>query len=187
MSSSPSLSILIPTIEETNSLVETVRSLFSEPRLNICEVLIITGENTTEPTLKACRGLGARYGERVRTIKQFLPSLGGAFRSGIDAAAGSQIVLMFADLESDPHVVAALVSAAEVEPSSIISASRWLKKRSFVGYGPAKLILNYCFQRLCALVCQYKLTDFFGMMGLFCLNTLSPSLPGVPRFTICLA
>jgi len=67
---------------------------------------------------------------------------------------------MFADLESDPHVVAALVSAAEVEPSSIISASRWLKKRSFVGYGPGKLILNYCFQRICALVCQYKLTDF---------------------------
>src|SRR5271166_2512873 len=156
----PSLSILIPTLDETDSLEETVRALLSNPSAHVREVILIVCQKTTAATLQVCGGLRAKYGERVRIIKQSLPSLGGAFRSGIGAANGSHTLLMFADLESDPRVVPVMVAEAEANPGSVISASRWIRKGGFVRYGCIKLVLNYCFQRLCGAVLNSRVTDF---------------------------
>ena len=157
---SASLSVLIPTLDETDSLAQTVEVLLADLGLEITEVLLIVGERTTRPTREVCAWLHAAHGRRVRSIQQSLPLLGGAFRSGIAAATGSQMVLMFADLESDPHAVPDMVAAAKANPGSVISASRWLRRGSFVGYGRSKLVLNFCFQRLCAVASRSRLTDF---------------------------
>lgn len=96
----------------------------------------------------------------MEVVKQSLPFLGGAFRAGIEVAKGSHILLMFADLESDLRAVPAMALAAEQDPGAVISASRWLPPGRFIRYGRFKLVLNYCFQRLCALACHCNLTDF---------------------------
>jgi glycosyltransferase involved in cell wall biosynthesis len=160
MNSGPSLSVVIPTIDETDSLTQTVQSLLSPHTLGIREVLLIVAKHTTPETLAVCRGLLNEHRGRVRILEQHLPYLGGAFRAGIAAASGSHIVLMFADLESDPCLVPQMASLAATQPEAIISASRWLRKGSFAGYGHVKLILNYFFQWVCALACNSGLTDF---------------------------
>jgi len=154
------VSVLVPTIDETESLVETVREVVEDARPAVLEVVIVTCERTTSRTLAACADLRNKYGEQVAIVRQTLPHLGGAFRSGIEAAHGSRIVLMFADLESDPHLVSEMAAAADAEPTAIISASRWLRRGGFVRYVRMKLVLNFCFQHFCALICHRHLTDF---------------------------
>jgi hypothetical protein len=160
VNSPPSLSVLIPIIDETVALEETVRLTISNPCLHILEVLLISCQRTTQPTFSICQRLQQEYLGRLRIINQSLPFLGGAFRAGIEVAKGSHILLMFADLESDLRAVPAMVLAAEKDPGAVISASRWLPHGRFIGYGHFKLLLNYCFQRLCALACHCNLTDF---------------------------
>jgi glycosyltransferase involved in cell wall biosynthesis len=156
----PALSVVVPTIDETESLHETVQFLLSCGELNLLEVLLIVAARTTAPTIALCQSFCDQHPTQVRIIRQELPLLGGAFRTGIAAARGSHILLMFADLESDPRLVPAMVSVAHDNADAIISASRWLQKESFSGYGRVKLVLNYCFQKMCAIASSSKLTDF---------------------------
>jgi hypothetical protein len=155
-----SLSVVIPTIDETAALEETVRRLISNTDLHIQEVLLIHCERTIPNTLRVCAQLQGEYPGLLRMVNQNLPMLGGAFRAGIEVAKGSHTLLVFADLESDLGAVAAMALAAEKDPEAVISASRWLPDGRFIGYGHFKLLLNYCFQRLCALLCGGTLTDF---------------------------
>jgi len=175
MPSSPSLSVLIPTIDEAESLRETVGCIFESLDRDILEVLPIVGERSTDATHDMCQRLRETYGGRIRTVSQTLPRLGGAFRAGISVAEGSRIVLMFADLESDPHVVPEMLAASRTRPGTIVSASRWLRASRFVGYPPAKLVLNFLFQRLCRAVSCSGLTDFTYGFRLY----PSPVLKGI--------
>src|SRR5688500_1229799 len=145
------LSIVIPTIDETASLQETLSFLLKCPALNVSETLLIVAPHTTRETLEVCESFRAKYLRRVRIISQRLPFLGGAFRTGIAAAHATHILLMFADLESDPRLAPAMAAIAKAEPFAIVSASRWIRKGSFTGYGRIKLLLNRCFQKGCAL------------------------------------
>src|SRR2546421_8756820 len=99
MNPSYQLSILVPTIDESASLRETVESLMREQELNVdvLEVILVTCNRTSEETLKTCQELETRYGPRVYRVSQQLGKLGGAFRSGIAEARGTHMVTMFAD------------------------------------------------------------------------------------------
>jgi len=162
MNPSYSLSILVPTIDESESLRQTVETLIGDKELNpdILEIILVTCEQTLETTLNVCRELETNYGPRVYRVTQRLPKLGGAFRSGLAKARGTHIVTMFADLESDPRLVPQLVSESKLFPGSIISASRWMQGGGFRDYGLSKLILNYLFQRMCGFGCKAKVSDF---------------------------
>src|SRR5436190_5759624 len=157
-----SLSILIPTIDESASLRETVATLTGNKKLNpdILEIILLTCDKTSDGTLKTCRELEALYAPRVCRVTQQLPRLGGALRSGIACARGTHIAIMFADLESDPRLVPRLVSESKAFPGSIISASRWMRGGGFRDYGLIKLVLNYLFQRICGLGCMANISDY---------------------------
>ncbi len=172
------LSILVPTIDENASLRETVEALMCDPKLNsdILEIILVTGINTSDGTLRTCQELENVYDPRVYRITQQLPMLGGAFRSGIAKARGSHVVTMFADLESDPRLVPSLVSESKAFPGSIISASRWIRGGGFRDYGLFKLILNCLFQRVCRLACNAIVTDFTYGFRIY----PSPVLKGIP-------
>lgn len=153
-------SIVIPTIDETASLTDTVDVLLADGSFEVLEILLVICDRTTRATRAICRRLQGMHGLGMRIVQQSMPLLGGAFRSGIASAAGTHIVLMFADLESNPRTVARMAAAAKSNPDSVISASRWLKGGGFKDYGLFRLGLNYCFQRVCALACGCQLTDF---------------------------
>ena len=160
MDARPKLSVVIPTIDETLSLEETLSFLLHCPDVDILEVLLIVAPHTSRATMAMCESFRARHPDRVRIIPQHAPFLGGAFRTGVTLAHGTHIVLMFADLESDPRLVPSMAAIAQAEPRTIVSASRWIRKSSFSGYGPIKLLLNYCFQKACALASNSTVTDF---------------------------
>ena len=172
------LSILVPTIDEDASLRETVEALMCDSKLgsDILEIILITGNNTSDGTLRTCQELENVYGPRVYRITQQLPMLGGAFRSGIARSRGTHLVTMFADLESDPRLVPRMVSESKAFPGWIISASRWLPGGGFRDYCWLKLILNCLFQRVCRLACNAMVTDFTYGFRIY----PSPVLKGIP-------
>jgi glycosyltransferase involved in cell wall biosynthesis len=162
MNPSYCLSVLVPTINESNSLRETVETLIGDQGLNsdILEIILVTCDETLESTLKTCQELEAAHEARIYRVTQRLPRLGGAFRSGMATARGTHIVTMFADLESDPRLVPTLVSESKAFPGAVISASRWIKGGGFEDYGSFKLVLNYLFQRICGFGCRAKVSDY---------------------------
>lgn len=152
------VTVIIPTIDESASLRETVRALISIG--DVLEIILVTCEKTLPGTLTTCRELELGHKGRVFRVGQERQGLGDAFQTGIAYSEGSHIVTMFADLESDPRLVPRLVSEAKANPGSIISASRWLPDGGFRSYGRLKLVLNRVFQRVCEFIFRTGLSDF---------------------------
>jgi hypothetical protein len=158
-----SASIVLPVINEVESLNRIVDIIFENNKETIREVLIIVCHKTTNECLSACNTLRERYAGKIRVIRQNRPLLGGALQEGLLAARASHVIVMYSDGESNPLSVNDLIRTAQQNPQAIISASRWLKGSSFQGYSQVKLVVNFLFQKVFALFYWRNITDFtFG-------------------------
>lgn len=161
------VSIILPALNETFSFIQTVDIILEEcNKEDICELIAVVCEKTTKECLEAIESSKAKAEEQGVTFHilwQTLPFAGGAVRDGIMSAKGSHILMMAPDLETDPHAVKTFIKMAKKYPKDMITASRWIKKKSFSGYSKIKLVLNYIFQKVFALFYMVKLTDItFG-------------------------
>ncbi len=154
-----SATVILPVLNETYSLTETVEIIVREAGDKVREFLIVVSRRTTPAALAAVEEVRRRLGERVVVHRQQLPFLGGALREAFDLARGSHLVMMASDLETDPHDVKTLIAQAEKNPSAIIAASRWLGGEAFQGYSRVKLVCNWCFQRGFSLLYGRRLSD----------------------------
>ncbi len=159
MAESLAITFVLPVLNETESLrttVETIRRLATE---HVHEILIVTADRTTDESLSTAEQLQAHTPETVRVLRQQLPSLGGALRDALAAATGTHVMLMAADLETDPELIPRFVEAMQQGRDDIISGSRWLGGGGFEGYGRLRKTLNWGFQRCLAALYGVWLTD----------------------------
>ena len=154
-----SATIILPVMNETASLAETVKIIVRDVKDKIEEILVVVCERTTPEAMAEVGRLRQELPGLVVVHKQTLPYLGGALREAFELARGSHLVLMASDLETDPNDVKRLIAGAEENPSAIIAASRWLKAGSFQGYSPARRVLNRIFQVIFAALYGKRLTD----------------------------
>ena len=155
-----SVTILLPVMNETLSLKETVHTIHREIRSDFLkEFLIILSKATTPEARAAVVELQQEFPKLVLVLLQQLPFLGGALRDGFAAARGSHVLIMASDLETDPHVVPVFIDEARKKPSAVITASRWLRPGSFQGYSRFKLVCNRVFQRGFSWLFGTRLTD----------------------------
>lgn len=152
------VSIILPVINETFSLQQTVEILVKENLNEIGEILIITADKTTKESLEIIAKLKNQYPDIITTHKQTLPFLGGALREAFDLVKYEYTVLMASDLETDPYTVKDLICEAQ-SGYDIVTCTRWHKSASFKGYNPLKLVLNKIFQMIFKLMYRTKLTD----------------------------
>ena len=162
-----SVSILLPTLNETFSFRQTVEIILDEcNKDDICEIIAIVCERTKKESLAVisdAAGFSKEHGIELRMIYQTTPFAGGAVRDGIESARGSHVMMMAPDLETDPHTVKAFIEKSKIYPKDMITASRWIEKGSFSGYSRVKYVLNYIFQKMFGLFYLTKLTDItFG-------------------------
>lgn len=156
-----SVSILLPVINETFSLFETVNILEAENADLITEYIIVVSPKKTIPaSIEVCNELKERLPAKVIVLPQKRPFLGGACRDGFDVATGSHLIVMASDLETDPHQVKEMIALAGKNPDHIVLNSRWMNNGNFVGYDRKKLVLNYLFQRFFAVLFNFASTDF---------------------------
>lgn len=159
-----SVSVILPVINETTSLEQTVRIILRDvPRELIRELLIVVCQKTTAASMETIVDLQRRFGDLVVVVHQKLLYLGGALRDAFEVARGSHVIIMASDMETNPNEVQSLIAEEQKNPSGIVTASRWMSGGSFHGYSKTKLVCNWFFQRLFALLYLTHLTDMtFG-------------------------
>jgi hypothetical protein len=153
------VTVLLPVMNETVSLQETVAIILRDARDDVRELLIIVCERTTPAALVTVEELRRQHGALVTVHRQHLPFLGGALREGFELARGSHVILMASDLETDPELVKTMIEREKQDPAGIVTASRWISGGSFQGYARLKLLLNWVFQQFFSALYGTRLTD----------------------------
>jgi glycosyltransferase involved in cell wall biosynthesis len=83
------VSFVVTVLNETDSLRETVDTIFTLAADHVQEVLIVIAPHTTAASRTVIRALADRYGGQIRVHEQRLPFLGGALREGFAEAAAT--------------------------------------------------------------------------------------------------
>lgn len=154
-----SATVILPVINETVSLTETVEIILRDARRQIREFLIVVCKKTTPAAMAVVDRLQRELPELVVVHQQHLPFLGGAVREAFDLARGSHVILMASDCETDPRDVRKLIAEAELAPAAIVTASRWRSGGGFQGYSKVKLLCNWVFQRMFSALYGVRLSD----------------------------
>ncbi len=157
------VSFIVTVLNETDSLRETVDTIFALAADSVQEILIVIAARTTASSRAVIRELMEKHPPYVRVHEQRLPFLGGALREGFAEAKGDYLMLMASDLETDPALVPQMIETMKTGQWDIVATSRWIDGGGFEGYGRLKLVLNYIFQKFFRLVYWTNLTDLtFG-------------------------
>jgi len=159
-----SVSIILPVINETISLRQTIDIILHDVKRELIrEFLVVVCQKTTADALATIARLQEELNSLIIVVHQRLPFLGGALRDAIEQARGSHVIIMGSDLETNPGEVHVLIAEEEKNPSGIVTSSRWIHGGSFHGYSRVKLVCNWVFQRLFAVLYWTHLTDMtFG-------------------------
>jgi glycosyltransferase involved in cell wall biosynthesis len=165
MNNEPSLavSVLVPVINEVESLRETIQVVMKNSSPDIAEILILTADRTEKESLAVIEEMKNEFGDRIREHRQSRPFLGGALGEGFEHALGDYVLMMASDLETDPSLVPELIEVARQTGADIVCTTRWSQGGSFEGYHPVKWALNWAFQKFFSTLFHTRLTDLtFG-------------------------
>lgn len=164
------VTILLPAMDETYSLKETVDVVLTTCESeDIAEIIILLCDRTSKVTREVAENIVKNNKERciVRIHDQTLPFVGGAIREGFMLAKGSHVVLMSSDLETDPNIVQEFIRYSKESPNCIITASRWKQGGGFEHYNKVKLVCNLVFERLIAMFYFSNLSDLTYAFRIF--------------------
>jgi glycosyltransferase involved in cell wall biosynthesis len=158
------VSIILPVINETVSLRQTVDIVLGDvPRELIRELLIVVCKKTTPESMAVIAELQKQLGDLVVVHHQTLPFLGGAMREAFDLCRGSHALMMASDLETDPKEAGKMIEEERKNPDGIVTTTRWHSRGTFHGYSQIKLVCNWIFQHFFSALYGTKLTDMtFG-------------------------
>ena len=151
-------SIVLPVVNETESLRKTIEILFNEVKEKIKEIIIVVDKITSKDSLSVVEDLIAKYPGVIKLLWQKRKFLGGALQDSFEQCSGKYSVMMASDLETNPHDVKDMIEKIEMG-YDIVVTSRWINKGSFDGYNPIKFILNKIFQIFFKTLYRCNLTD----------------------------
>ena len=154
-----SLSIILPFIDEINSLKKTINIINKQNKENKEFLIIISSKKT--PT-KIVKKLNKHIKKNnIKIFYQKEPFVGGAIKKGIKVSKKSHIVIMASDLETNPKNLKKMITASKKNPSRIICASRWHKDGKINNYGfTKKKFLIFHSKFFSKLVLKSTLSDF---------------------------
>ena len=165
-----SLSIILPFIDEINSLKKTIDIINKQNKENKEFLIIISSKKT--PT-KIVKKLNKHIKKNnIKIFYQKEPFVGGAIKKGIKVSKKSHIVIMASDLETNPKNLKKMITVSKKNPSRIICASRWHKDGKINNYGFTKKIFNFLFQIFSKLVLKSTLSDFTFAYRIYPSNAL---------------
>jgi len=159
-----SVSIILPVINETVSLRQSVEAVLRDVKRELIkEFIIVVCKKTTPEAMATIAQLQKELNPLVVVLHQKLPFLGGALRDAFDVARGSHLIIMGSDLETNPDEVHILIEEEQKNPAGIVTTSRWIRGGEFHGYSTIKLVCNWIFQRFFSVLYWTHLTDMtFG-------------------------
>jgi len=153
-----SVSIILPILNEINSLKKTLKIL---DKINVRkEYLIIYSNKLTDAKVKKeIIKLKTKY-KNIHSKPQQRSFVGGAIDLGIKLAKKNYIVIMASDLETNPYELKNMIKVSKKNPKYIISADRWIGQKGFSNYGMIKFLANFFFQKIIRIFFRYEILDF---------------------------
>ena len=154
-----SLSIILPFLNEINSLKKTL-SILNKIKFEKEFLIIYSAKLTKKKIKKEIFSLKKKY-KNFKYYKQTQPFVGGAIDLGL-LKAKNYIAIMASDLETNPYELIKMIRISLKNKESIISADRWIKNKGLrvTDYGLVKYLANFIFQKLLKLFFNYKILDF---------------------------
>ena len=153
-----SISILLPFLNEINSLKKTIL-LLEKIKLKKEYIVIYSKSLTLKDNKLELKNLKRLY-PNLRYFSQVKPFVGGAIDLGIKKSKLNFITIMASDLETNPNELSNMVGISKKNPKAIISADRWKGKKSFSNYGVVKYLANFFFQKLIKIFFKIEILDF---------------------------
>ena len=164
------VTILLPAMDETYSLEETVDTIADTCKHeDLAEFILLLCDRSSAECVAVAEQLVEKYKGVIPLYIHYqkLPFVGGAIREGFEIAKGTHVVLMSSDLETDPNVIQEFIVKAKEHPGKIITASRWRKGGGFQNYNKVKLVCNLVFERIIGLFYFVNLTDITYAFRIF--------------------
>ena len=159
-----SLSVILPTLRETDSFLKTVHLITDTCQHDdIEEIIVVVCDATTKEAMEYIKQ-GEEYSKKCgityHILHQKRPYLGGAMIDGFEAANGSHVIMETPDLSTAPEELPKLISLAKEYPNDIISCSRWVKGSGFENYPKFKKAWNYLSQKFLQILYFTNVSDF---------------------------
>lgn len=158
------VSIILPTLKETDSFVQAVTMILemNNPK-DIAEFIAVVCERTNPESfmcIEKAREISEAAGVPLKLLYQTRPYFGGAIRDGFDAAKGSHVCMVTPDLDTAPDKLPNMIALAKKYPGDIIIGARWKNGGGFENYNPVKKVWNYLSQKFLDVLYFSSLSDF---------------------------
>lgn len=155
------VSVIIPAINETDSLRENVTHILTScDHHDLEELIFVVCERTTPETLAVIQSIREEIEDVSAVIyTQQKPGLGSALYEAVCVSKGQHVVWASSDANTDCTVIGDMISVAKEHPEAIIFGSRWIKGGGFEGYGGFSKLLNYVFQKLLQILYWTSIKD----------------------------
>ncbi len=155
------LSVVIPTIDETEDVKEVISTILSTcKKEDICDIALIYSPLSDKEFIKQLHSVKEIYPDTVFNIAcQPGKGVGDAVRYGISMSRGSHITMIGADMENDPADIALMAELSKKYPECIITGSRRLRKDGFSEYPKIKILANLAFQLVLKILFGTKGSD----------------------------
>jgi len=173
-----SVSIIVPTRNEAENVAPLVSQIVSRP-VPLQEILFV--DDSTDATRDMIRSLAANYPVRLIEQDRARPGLAAAVMSGAEAATGTFLLIMDADLSHPPGRINDLLAPLLTNTADMVIGSRYIPGGSTPGWPLWRRMLSRAGSAL-----AYPLTGVHDSMSNFSpLRALaywsSPHRPMVPE------
>lgn len=155
-----SLSIIVPVVSETKTLVETINIIFEVcSRNDLKEIIICPAHFASPECIKTAKELCEKHGDFPMSILMQNGTFEDVIKDLFNTVSGSHFIFQPADLEEDPRMLPVYIEESKKHPDAIITGSRFLLKKNIKTFSKAKKIFYTFFHILFSIVYSYKLTD----------------------------
>lgn len=126
-----SVSIIVPTRDEGENIAPLVSQILARP-VSLQEILFV--DDSTDATRDVIRSLAANYPVRLIEQDRARPGLAAAVVSGAEAATGTFLLVMDADLSHPPDRISDLLAPLLTNTADMVIGSRYIPGGSTPGW-----------------------------------------------------
>ncbi len=182
------LSVVIPALNEAESLPETIRSICStlEKESIIYEILVVN-DHSSDNTPSVLENLGKQF-SALRTVDNTgAPGFGNAVAFGLENFSGDCVAIMMADLSDDPSDLVKYYRKMAGGKYDCVFGSRFIKGGNVTGYPFHKLLLNRIANTIVRIAYGIRYNDLTNAFKLYSREAIEGTKPFLsPHYNLTL-
>lgn len=181
------LSVVIPAYNESESITETLESLYLVlQREQIPHEILVVNDNSKDNTLEVLENLKKSI-HSLNVVTNAGPNgFGYAVRKGLDNFSGDCVAVMMADLSDSPEDLVAYYKKL-LEGYDCVFGSRWSKGGKVYDYPRHKLFLNRAVNNMVRLLFGIRYNDCTNAFKMYRKETIQGIQPLLsPHFNLTL-